>query len=389
MQYAAGSVGDGFAGVVEHLLKERLVGRAEFVVRFRVQPFRKGRIALKKMAQVSAAALNEMRGKVTAVDRLVRAAQVIRQVFEIGREQREQGTERALVAAVRRGGDEHEMALRLFGELGQKLVALMSGATALGGRRARVGFIHDDEIRAGAQKIMAAAVGLDEVHGDDDERIDIEDGLVGTQIFFETTGRAGKDQLDRDIKFGGEFLLPLFGEMGRTQDAEPGDFAAIEHFARDQTGFDGFADAHVVRDEQPDRVQLQRHEERHELIRARLHGETAEGPKRAGTGAEAEAHRITQQTARNKVAEIVLSRRGEGCRSDGLQHGMDAGGFLNRSAQRPDHEEISLRFRQHDPFPPARLDESARSETHFAPPAVPRLPKTLGYWATTDAQSVA
>jgi hypothetical protein len=85
------------------------------------------------MAQVSAAALDKMRGEVTAVNRLVRAAQVIRQVFEIGREQRQQGTKRALVAAVWRGGDEHEMAIRFFGELRQKLVPLMSGTTALGG----------------------------------------------------------------------------------------------------------------------------------------------------------------------------------------------------------------------------------------------------------------
>ena len=133
MQYAAGSVSYGFAGVVEHLLEESLVGGAEFVVRFRVQTFGKGRIALKKMSQVSAAALDEMRGEVTAVNCFVRATQVIRQVFEIGREQRQQGTKRALIAAVRRGGDKHKMALRFFGELRQKFVPLMSGTTTLGG----------------------------------------------------------------------------------------------------------------------------------------------------------------------------------------------------------------------------------------------------------------
>ena len=68
---------------------------------------------------------------------------------------------------------------------------------------------------------------------------------------------------------------------------------------------------------------------------------------------------------------------------------MNAGGFLNRAAQRTDDEEVVLRFRQDDPLASARLDESARSETHFPPPAVPNFPKTLGYWATIDSQSVA
>ena len=69
-------------------------------------------------------------GKPAALDRLVRAAEVVRQILEVGREQREQRTERAFVAAVRRGGDEHQMALRFFGELRQKFVPLMSGEFA-------------------------------------------------------------------------------------------------------------------------------------------------------------------------------------------------------------------------------------------------------------------
>jgi len=77
----------------------------------------KARAALEKMAQIGAASLDEMGGESAAVDCLVRATEVIRQVFEIGREQCEQGTKRALVTTVRGGGDEHKMALRLFSEL--------------------------------------------------------------------------------------------------------------------------------------------------------------------------------------------------------------------------------------------------------------------------------
>ena len=78
MKHAAGSVGDGFAGVVDHILEQRLVSGAEFVVRLRVLALGKRRVALKKVTQIRAAALDKMCGEPAAVDRLVRTAQVIR-----------------------------------------------------------------------------------------------------------------------------------------------------------------------------------------------------------------------------------------------------------------------------------------------------------------------
>jgi len=125
----------------------------------------------------------------------------------------------------------------------------MSDAASLGGRRAGMGFIHDDEIRAGAQEIVSAGIGFYEIHRDDGERMHIEDGLVGAQVFFEPARRARKHQLDGEVEFAREFLLPLFGEVRRTQHAKPGNLAAVEHLPRDQTSLDRFADAHVVRDE--------------------------------------------------------------------------------------------------------------------------------------------
>src|SRR5512137_2539878 len=389
MKRAAGSIGDGLTGVIKHPLEKCFVSRAEFVVCFGVLTLGKRRVALKKVAQVSASALDKMRRESAAVDRLVRATEIIRQVFEIGRKQGEQGTERAFIATVGRGGDEHEMPLRLFGELRQEFMALMRGTPALGRRRARVGFVHDDEVRAGPQKVMTSSVRLDEVHRDYDERMRVEDGLVRAQILFKTARCARKHQFNRDVEFGREFLLPLLGKVRRTQHAQPGDLASVEHFARNQTSLDGFADAHIIRDEQPYGIEFERHQERHELIGAGLYGEPTEGTKRSGAGAETETHRITQQTTRDEITEIVLSRWRKGGRGDGLQDGMDAGGFLNRAAQRTDDQEIILRFWQDNPFSSARLDESSRSETHWPPPVVPNLPKTLGYWATTDAQSVA
>ena len=129
---------------------------------------------------------------------------------------------------------------------------------------------------------------------------------------------------------------------GGTEDAEAGDLTTIEHFPGDQAGLYGLADADIIRNQQSYGIELERHEEGDKLIGARLHGKPAERAKGAGTGTEAKAHGIPQQAAGDKIAEIGLSGGAEGGWGDLLQGGMDAGGFLNRAAQRTDDKEIIL-----------------------------------------------
>ena len=64
-----------------------------------------------------------------------------------------------------------------------------------------MGFVHNDEVRAGAQKVMASAIGLNEIHGDDHKRIRVENGLIGTQILFKTAGGARKHQFNGNVEF--------------------------------------------------------------------------------------------------------------------------------------------------------------------------------------------
>ena len=73
----------------------------------------------------------------------------------------------------------------LCGEAAQELVALLHSTPGPG---AGVRLIDDDEVRACAQKLVAATLALYVVEADDGERVDIEDALARRQITLEPAG---------------------------------------------------------------------------------------------------------------------------------------------------------------------------------------------------------
>ena len=154
-----------------------------------------------------------------------------------------------------------------------------------------------------AEEILTVRVALDVVERDDREIEDVEDRAIAADP-VEPAGGAGEDELGVDVELVLELSLPLLGQVGRAEDREATDLATIEQFPGDQQGLDCLADADVVGDKQPDRVQLQGHQERHELIGPGLDGDLAEGPERAGTRSEAKPDRVAEQAAGLVVAEL-------------------------------------------------------------------------------------
>ena len=96
-----------------------------------------------------------------------------------------------VLAAVRRGGDQDQVPARVVGEAAQQLVALVRprGADAAGAD-AGVGLVDDHQLGAGAQEVVAAAVGLDEVGRDDDVRVALEERLADRQAALQPVDRA-------------------------------------------------------------------------------------------------------------------------------------------------------------------------------------------------------
>ena len=108
-----------------------------------------------------------------------------------GVEQADQVAEALLLAGVRGGGDQDQVpAAGRAARSVQQLVALVAGPPPGGlvGDRG-VGLVDDDQLGAVVEELVAAAVGLDEVGGDDDVRVAVEQGLVHQQAAFEAAAR--------------------------------------------------------------------------------------------------------------------------------------------------------------------------------------------------------
>lgn len=109
----------------------------------------------------------------------------------------------------------------------------MFRAAPVAGLGAGVGFVDYYEFRAGTEEVVAAALGLYEVRGDDDVGVDVEDGLVQASgaFPFEAADGAGQDLDGVDVELVAQFRLPLGGELGWAEDGQAGGLAAIEKLA--------------------------------------------------------------------------------------------------------------------------------------------------------------
>src|SRR5688500_15157496 len=110
------------------------------------------------------------------------------------------------------------------------------------------------------------------------------------------------------MKAAFKFRYPLVDEVRRTQYCKALDVATVEQFSGYKCSLDGLANTDVVGDEQPYWVQLECHQQRHELVGARLHGDLAEAAERARATAERQHKSITKEERR--IVTCLLARLG-------------------------------------------------------------------------------
>ena len=116
-----------------------------------------------------------MTGQLLAVMPVGIASEHIRKVLERRIEQSEEAAKRALLTRVRRGGHQEQVALGVGRKRTNEFMELVSctaGAFARIG--ARVGLVHDHQVRTGAYEIVSATIAFDEIDGDDRVRMVVE-----------------------------------------------------------------------------------------------------------------------------------------------------------------------------------------------------------------------
>ena len=185
---------------------------------------------------------------------------------------------------MRRRGHQDHVPVSVGGQRLHEGVALVApDGCSLVGSGTGVGLVDDDQLGAGADEVVSAAVGLDEVDRHDHVGVALEYRLVDGEAPFETRRGGRQHQLRVDVELVAQLHLPLLGQMRRAQHAQPLGVALGDQLRRDQRGLDGLAHPDVIRDEKPDRVQAQRHQQRHDLVRARVATQPRDAAERSGS----------------------------------------------------------------------------------------------------------
>ena len=183
------------------------------------------------------------------------SGEVVGKVLEVVVEQPQEGPERLVLARVRGCGDQDHVTFAVLGELSDQRVPLVAGPASPIRGRAGVGLVDDDQLGAGPDEVVAAAVRLDEVEGHDEVVVHVEQRLAHGEVALQPGCGGGQHQLGLDVELGFEFELPLLGQMGRAQHGELAGVAAFEQLPGDEGRLDGLAHPHVVCDEQAYRVE--------------------------------------------------------------------------------------------------------------------------------------
>ena len=221
---------------------------------------------------VGPAALDEKLGQATAVCLMRRPRQIFRQPLQRLIQQTDQRPEGPFVAAVGSSGDEDQMPGGNCGQCGEQFIPLMPATPSREIAGAGLGLIHNHQFRAGAQEFSPVAIALDEVDRHHSMVVELENRLVGSTLPLQSGDGAGEHQLRVDMKLVGQFPLPLFGQMRRTEHHPPTGLPASQEFSSDQAGLNRFADTDVIGNQHPCLWLLEGHEQRHQLIGTGLDG---------------------------------------------------------------------------------------------------------------------
>ena len=261
-------------------------------------------------SQISATALDEILAQLLT-ERPMRIVRILafRKRHEFRFQQRQQVTEPDRASRMESGRREDHVAVLVLGKLLDELPAALASAPELG---AGVGLVHDHEFGSRLQEGRHMLVVLDVVKRNDRKRIIFEDREIGVGNLPLQLGRGRRrDRLGLDMEVPRQFGNPLIDERRRTKDASPLDFAAVQQFAKDESGLDGLADAHVIGDQQAHRPLLERHHQGDELIGPRGERQIAEGAKRPRPGPQRKPQGVPQQNRLLEGSRLLRIRRRE------------------------------------------------------------------------------
>ena len=245
---------------------------------------------------------------------------------------------------------------------------------ALPGGGARVGLVHDDEVGTRLQEVVSPLAGLHIVEADHRVRELREDACTRRDAPLQAPRALGGDGHGVDMEANLQLRDPLVHEVRRTEDDGAIDVAAVEQLAGNQQGLDRLAHADVVGDQQAHRIELERHQQRHELVSARLDRDLPETAERSGAPPQRKKQRVAQQQGRIVPAELVHARQRKPRLANRLhlQRQVDQRAIFVRPGDGTDPQRVRRTSGQHHPLAPTCADQAPRRVGEVAHGACPR-----------------
>src|SRR5262245_48565108 len=106
--------------------------------------------------------------------------------------------------------------------------------------------VHDDELRASAEELVAPFVAFDVVEADDGMRVSREDAYPCWEFTLEAICAGGGHRHGTQMKASFELTHPLIYEMRRAEHSKPVDLSSVMQFAGDERSLNCLANPDVV-----------------------------------------------------------------------------------------------------------------------------------------------
>jgi hypothetical protein len=182
-----------------------------------------------------------------------------------------------------------------------------------------VRLVHDHQLRRPQQELVLVPLVLDKVNANDLHGVVLVHRAARRQAPFQLRHGARPHHDGFQVEFLLKLLLPLVAQVWRAQDREPPDLPSLPQLPGDGGSLDGLSHAHVVRDEQPDRVQAEGEHEGHRLVRSGTHGDATEGREGRSVLPEQQATGLPQEVDALGVRHGPWVQQGEGRRRNPLR----------------------------------------------------------------------
>jgi hypothetical protein len=170
-----------------------------------------------------------------------------------------------------------------------KLMALLlltrTDATRLSSRMC---FIDDYEVGAIRKEGSTAGIALHKVDAHDQVFVvSVHAQVAARKVTFQSCKRTCTDNFSVNVELGFQFLLPLVTQMRWANDTQSLGIAPIKQLAGNHRSFNGLPNTYVIGDEHSHEIELERHDERHKLVRAWPDRESSKAAKRSCAVAQA------------------------------------------------------------------------------------------------------